>query len=138
MPFELFNCPEVFLACRTPGLHDVVFLAHERIQIVALYFVLNCPQQLRLLHESHSGGQHRPSLLALNNKLIPLVAGVKKIALSKVGETSFCLSHIDGQEELIAVDNGPISIPCRHPELVPINCLSDELFVMPETCCCVE
>ena len=39
---ELLHRPEVLLARRTPGLHDLVFRAHERIQIVALNFVLNC------------------------------------------------------------------------------------------------
>jgi hypothetical protein len=39
MPFELFNSSEVLLALWTPRLHDFVLLAHERIQIVAQYFL---------------------------------------------------------------------------------------------------
>jgi hypothetical protein len=35
---KLFHRPEVLLARRTPGLHDLVLCAHERIQVVALYF----------------------------------------------------------------------------------------------------
>jgi len=42
MALELFHGPKVFLACRTTGLNDLVLRAHERIQIVALNFVLNC------------------------------------------------------------------------------------------------
>jgi hypothetical protein len=38
MPFELLHGSEVLLARRTTGLYDLVLLAHERIQIVALYF----------------------------------------------------------------------------------------------------
>lgn len=41
MKFELLDCPEVFLARRTAGLNDLVLRAHERIEIVAHYFVLN-------------------------------------------------------------------------------------------------
>ena|ERR1700730_5255844 len=50
MPFKLFNCPEVLLARRTTGLHDLVLRAHERIQIVALYFFSYSAQEFRLLH----------------------------------------------------------------------------------------
>jgi hypothetical protein len=47
--FKLFNGSEVFLARRTTGLHDLV-RAHERIQIVALYFFSDRAQEFRLLH----------------------------------------------------------------------------------------
>jgi hypothetical protein len=50
MPFKLFNSSEVFLARRTPGLHNPVFRVHERIQIVAKYFLPKSFQQLRLFH----------------------------------------------------------------------------------------
>jgi hypothetical protein len=42
----------MFLARRTPGLNDLVLLAHERIQIVALYFFSDRFQQLRPFHGS--------------------------------------------------------------------------------------
>jgi hypothetical protein len=51
MKFKLLDCPEVFLARRTPGLHDLVLRAHKCIQIVALYFFSDSFQQLRLLHD---------------------------------------------------------------------------------------
>ena len=51
MPFKLLNCPEVLLTRRTAGLNDLVFRAHERIQIVALYFFSDRFQQLRLFHD---------------------------------------------------------------------------------------
>ena len=37
---KLFHGPEVLPACRTPGLHDLVFRAHERRKVVSLNFVL--------------------------------------------------------------------------------------------------
>jgi hypothetical protein len=37
---KLFHGIEMFLARRTPRLHDLMFRAHERGQIVALNFVL--------------------------------------------------------------------------------------------------
>jgi hypothetical protein len=41
MPFKIFYGSKMFLAGRIPGLNDLVFRAHERIQIVALYFFSN-------------------------------------------------------------------------------------------------
>jgi hypothetical protein len=41
MPFKLFNGSKVFLARRTTGLHDLVFRAHERREVMPLYFVSN-------------------------------------------------------------------------------------------------
>jgi hypothetical protein len=38
---ELFHSPEVLLAGRTSGLNDLVLWAHERREIVRLYFLLN-------------------------------------------------------------------------------------------------
>jgi len=63
MPFELFNCSEVLLARRTPSLHDLVFRAHERIQIMALYFFSNRFQQLRIPHDPSLSLPFRDSLI---------------------------------------------------------------------------
>jgi hypothetical protein len=41
MPFKLLNGSEMLLARRTPGLHDLVFRAHERREVVPLYLFLN-------------------------------------------------------------------------------------------------
>jgi hypothetical protein len=51
MPFELFNCPEMLLARRTTGLHDLVLRVHERVQIVTQYFFPDRAQKLRLFHD---------------------------------------------------------------------------------------
>jgi hypothetical protein len=48
---KLFHGSEVLLARRTSGLNNLVFSAHERIQIVALYFFSDRAQKFRLFHD---------------------------------------------------------------------------------------
>jgi hypothetical protein len=60
MPFKLLHGSEVFLARRTPSLHDLVFHAHERIQIMALYFFSDRAQKLRLFHDHSPTGAAEP------------------------------------------------------------------------------
>jgi hypothetical protein len=48
---ELLHGSKMLLTLRAAGLNDLVFRAHERIQIVALYFFSDRAQKLRLSHD---------------------------------------------------------------------------------------
>jgi hypothetical protein len=69
VPLELFDRSKMFLTRRTPGLNDLVFRAHERIQIVALYFFSDRAQRLRLLSLLRSGALS-PLLVTHNHVLL--------------------------------------------------------------------